>query len=222
MEQRYRELLSSEDTTATVLFEVCKRVLGNGFQAWEPDSIWTELADQGVDPDLVVRDKIMAVLTLLLTGGFYWDAAPFENISLAFNAIPIAPDAIQEASPAQLSWAVFEAQFLMHRENKEESEFDYEPSRYTAAALFREGFVVAPEMLDFAQDELDHLNRGNLELKNEIMDRWKVLNKDTLSTARFEENPLETQLAKLAAVYMYVRDMSKQLQTELSSLPSRS
>ena len=114
-----RDIMLNENATATAIFEAAKRLLGPGFLAWEPDSIWLELADHDIDMDQTNRDKLMAASTLIQTGGFYWDAAAFENIAVAFNDLPIAPDAIQEASPAQVAWAVFEAELLLHREYQE-------------------------------------------------------------------------------------------------------
>jgi hypothetical protein len=215
-----RDTMMNEDATATAVFEAAKRLLGPGFLAWEPESIWLELKDHGVDMDQTNRDKLMAASTLIQTGGFYWDAAAFENTTMAFNDLPIAPDAIQEASPAQLAWAVFEAELLLHREYQEPGEFDYEPARYAAVSMNRAGHIVAPESLAFAQEELDKLNQGNLDLKDKIKQRWENLDKSNLTELELAETPLDTQIGYLAACHLYVEGRARQLQRELDSLAS--
>lgn len=213
-----REILLKEDATATAIFEAAKRLLGPSFLAWEPESIWLELDDHNIDMDEVNRDKLMAASTLIQTGGFYWDAAAFENTAMAFNDLPVVPDAIQEATPAQLSWAVLETKLLLHREMQEAGEFDYEPARYAAVSMHRAGFILAPELLDFAQDELDKVNQGNTELKERIRKRWESLDKSKLSELDLAETPIDVQIGYLAAVHLYVEKMARQLKRELESL----
>jgi len=213
-----RDTLLNEDATATAIFEAAKRLLGPVFLAWEPESIWLELSDHNVNMDATNRDKLMAASTLIQTGGFYWDAAAFENIALAFNDVSIAPDAIQEASPAQLAWAVIEAALLLHRELQEPGEFDYEPARYAAVSMHRAGFIVAPETLAFAQKELDKLNQGNRDLKDKIKQRWEKLDKSKLYELELAETPIDTQIGYLSACHLYVEKRAKQLQREISAL----
>lgn len=208
----------NEDATATAVFEAAKRLLGPTFLAWEPESIWLELADHDIDMDQTNRDKLMAVSTLIQTGGIYWDAAALENTAMAFNDLPIAPDAIQEASPAQLAWTVFEAELILHREMQEAGEFDHEPARYAAVSMFRTGHLVAPESLSFAQSELDRLNQGNLDLKIKVEKRWNGLDKSKLVELELAETPLDVQVGYLAACHLYVEGRARQMQRELNSL----
>jgi len=213
-----REILTKEDATATAIFEAAKQLLGPSFLAWEPESIWLELDDNKINMDTVNRDKLMAATTLIQTGGFYWDAAMFENTAMAFNDLPVMTDAIQEASPAQLSWAVFEAKLLLNRQLQEAGEFDHEPERYAAVSMHRTGYVLAPELLSFAQDELDKLNQGNIELKEQIRKRWEGLDKSKLKELKLAETPLDVQIGYLSAVHLYVERMARQLKNELSTL----
>lgn len=213
-----KEILLNEDATATAIFEATRRLLGPQFLAWEPESIWLELLDQGIDMDSVNRDKLMAVSTLIQTGGFYWDAAAFENTAMAFNDLPIAPDAVQEASPAQLSWAVFEADLICKREHLEKGEFDYEPARYAAVSMHRAGHILAPELLSFAQDELDKINWGNRDMKNNIQQSWEQLDKSKLAETKLSETPLGAQTGFLIACHLYVEERARQLKRELDSL----
>jgi len=216
--KRYRDILLDDDATATAVFEVAKRVLGPAFIAWEPDTLWLEFQDEGIDLELENRDKLMAATTLITTAGFYWDGAVFENTCVAFNDIPSAPDALQEASPGEMSWGVFEADFLRRREYQDGAEFDYEPARYAAVSLHRAGFVVTPETLEFAQDELDKLNRGHKDLKAKVQDRWSKVDKSALTSLELAETPADVQIGLLAAVHLYIEQRSRRLKRELESL----
>ena len=212
--------LTDEHISATALYLSIKKMLGVGVTAWEPESVWLELSDLGVDIPSVNRDKLLAVVTLLATGSFYWDAAVYENTAVSFDHKWSSPEILQEASPAQLSWAVFEANYLRHHEGLVEGDFDYEPARYTAVSLYRAGFIVAPELLEFAQEELDKLNRGHLELRDSIKSRWAALPKEDISSITIEDtDPEDVQIGRLAAVYAHVAWRAKLLNDELVMLP---
>jgi len=216
--KRYRDILLDEDATASAVFEAAKRVLGPSFAAWEPETIWMDLEDAGIDLGLENRDKLLACTTLLATRSFYWDAAVFENTSMAFNDIPSAPDALQEASPGEMSWAVFEASYFLQREFQAEGSFDYEPAKYAAVSLFRSGFLVAPEMLAFAQEELDRLNQGHRDLKPKVEQRWSKLDKAKLTELQLDEAPSDIQIGYLAAVHLYVEERARRLKREIAAL----
>lgn len=215
--------LTNEHISATALYLSIKKTLGTSFAAWEPESIWMELHDSGIDLPDVNKDKLLAVMTLLSTGSFYWDAAIYENTAVSFDHKWSSPEILQEASPAQLSWAVFEANYLRHHEGLVEGDFDYEPARYTAISLYRAGFIVAPELLEFAQEELDKLNRGHLELRDGIKARWGSMPKENLSNITIEDtSPEDVQIGRLTAVYAHVAWRAKLLNDELLELKSAS
>lgn len=212
------DILNNQESCATAILVAARKLLGSGFAAWEPESIWLELQSQGIDLSEINRDKLMAAMTLLATGSFYWDAAVFENTTMAFNHEWSSPEILQEASPAQMAWAVCEAELLLHREGKEEGAFDYEPAQYAAVSLHRDGFVVAPEPLDFAQAELDKLNRGHQEIKEEVLSRWKSLDKATLEGLELKETPVDVQVAKLSAVFIHIANRAVQFKSDIAVL----
>lgn len=215
------DVLLNDESSATVIFETAKRVLGASFVAWEPESIWLELKDEGIDLSPINRDKLMATLTLIQTGSFYWDAAVFENTIMAFEHQYSSPEVLQEASPAQIAWGISEAEIILERNDKEKGVFDHEPTQYTAVSLHRAGLVVAPDLLEFAQEELDKLNRGNLDIKEEVQKRWKALDKTRLDQLELSETPVDVQIGYLAAVYIHVAERAKQLKDELAQMPTR-
>jgi hypothetical protein len=210
-----KEILNNDLSPATSIFYAARKLLGPTFEAWEPESIWLELQDQSVDLSVVNRDKLLAAMTLLATGSFYWDAAVFENTAMAFSHEWSAPEIMQEASPGQLAWTVCEAEILRHKEGKEEGMFDHEPAHYAAICLHRDGFIVAPESLEFAQDELDKFNRGHHDLKSEVLSKWKALDKTSLDHLTLEETPVDVQLGKLVAVFIHIAENAARLVAEL-------
>lgn len=198
-----KEFLGDNNTPATLVYHAVLKILGSQSAAWEPESIWLGLKDHKLDMNEAMRNKYMAASTLLQNPAFYEDMHIFEDTCLAFNESPVLVEILQEASPAQLAWGVYEAEVFL-RQNGMDPDFDYEPAQYTAAAMHSEGFIAAPELLVFAQDELDKLNRGNKELYSSVLDAWEKVDKSQLASLKLEETPIDVQVAKLAAVHLYV------------------
>lgn len=232
-EQRYRrhspteklptsvvEILADEDASATGVYLATTKAIGSSVLVWEPESIWMELRDFGVEVGLENRDKLMAVVTCVRTrGAFYWDALLYEKTALAFNNIPIVPDGIQEASPGELSWAVYEAEALS-RFGEFGQDYDYEPQKYTAVSLYRAGFVLAPNFLVFAQSELDKLNRGNQEIKEEVAARWSdmAVDDENLESLELTEDAVDVQVGLLAANRLYMHKRLSILEKDIDKL----
>lgn len=212
-----KSVLKDGDSTATAIFIAVQRLFeSNAFLAWEPESIWLECADRGVkDLPEENRDKILATATLLVGDAFHWDALVFEKTIVSFNNLPIAGDVIQEASPGELAWGVFEAELLSQYAGHN-GEYDYEPTRYTGACMHRIGLALAPELLVFAQEELDKLNSDQQELKEVVGERWGAVDKEKLEDLSLEETPADIQIGHLAAIHLYVGDRARQLRQELA------
>lgn len=212
-------ILQDGEATATGVSRAAELLLGHQIRNWEPESIWLELQDKGIDVPEVNRGKLLAVNSLLLEPAFYWDAGLFENTTLAFNNELVIPELLQEASPGMLSWAVYEAELLMYREGLDPM-FDYEPARYAAVVLHRDGFVLAPELLVFAQEELDKLTRGHKDIIDEVKRRWEETDKTKLDTLELEEKPVDVQLGLLASVWLYVHERAERYRQDVAALTS--
>jgi hypothetical protein len=211
------QLIQDPEATATAVHRAVTLILGNMIQNWEPESIWLGLRDHGIEIPRVNCNKVLALNVLFTYPAFYWEVNAFEDTALALNNEKVLPEVLQEASPAQLSWAVYEVEILI-QSTGQDPEFDYEPAKYAAVSLHREGFLVTPELLGFAQRELDRLIRGHQELIPEIKKRWDELDKEKLDTVEFQENPVDVQLAQLAAVYLYVRERAQRYKEDLGKL----
>jgi len=169
-----RQLLVAPTTAAVVLLSATKALLGD-FDTWEPESLWLELERRGLEVPAPNRVKLQAALTLLWVPSFYWDGVVFEKTALAFDHVVTNPDALEEATAAQLAWAVREAAWILSRQGALPHDFAHEPAAYTAVVLHREGLVEAPESLAFAQLQLDRLNRGGDEMRPRVEASWQAL-----------------------------------------------
>ncbi len=212
--QSSREILVDDAAPATFVLMAIESLYRNSL-AWEPESVWLELADDGIDLSEENRNKFLAAATLLRTPSFFWDANIFEDTCLAFNSAPVIVDVIQEASPGQLAWGVFEAHLISQIREPELAgegdagfQFDFEPCKYTAVILHQLGFVLAPELLEFSQKDLDALNKDSVDLKSQVKDRWTTLQSAHLTDLQLQETPLDVQIANLAAVDLYVQEQA--------------
>jgi len=214
--------LDSEDTFATTLILSLHKLLGEQFYYWEPDTVNIELERRNIHLPEINAAKLQAAITLLFVPSFFWDAVAYEKTCLAFNNILPNPDALQEASPAQLSWGVIEATEVIRRHDRSVPKIDHESIHYTAVVLHREGFLIAPNQLQFAQERLDQLNCcDNESLRNKTEERWRLLTPTSLPSQAFTEDPVDIQLARLSAVELYIQQRQKELTSQLSEFTSR-
>jgi chaperone required for assembly of F1-ATPase len=88
---------------------------------------------------------------------------------------------------------------------------------YIALSLLHEGFVVAPDLLEFADEQLLlHLSDEGQALRPLVQKAWKALTDDALEELSFPESAEGVQLARLAAVQVYC---DNQARTLLEALP---
>lgn len=202
--QPSKAALENERTPAGVVLVAARNILGPGMSAWEPDTIRIELEEnEKLTVPAVNFDKLFAAVTLTEVPAFYMEVLTFQNTVLAFNHEGANPDIVQEATPEQVAWGVFEAELIRHENQLFDPEFDYEPVLYTAQVLHRAGMVMAPPLLAFAQDALNDLNTKDHLGLDEVRAAWEKLPKESLATRTFTEDPLDVQLAKLASVELY-------------------
>lgn len=214
-----RRLLTAPMTSALALLVAAQSLLGEEFSAWEPETLWLELERRGLEVPLPDRAKLQAAVALVLVPSFYWDAVVFEKTALAFDHVVPNPGALEEATSAQLAWATTEAGRIVAQHGDRPRDFTHEPAVYAAVVLNREGLLVAPEELAFAQPQLERLNRaGDVGLRERVKAAWRTLDKANLSTHAFAETPLDVQLARLAAVELHVREREAQAATDLAAL----
>jgi hypothetical protein len=213
------QLLTDATTSATGCLRAAELLCGDGLHAWEPETLWLTLDRQSIDLPVVNRDKLLAAITLGIVPAFWWEVHAFENTVLAFNSAVSIPETLQEATPAQMAWGVYEAELLFADVSEEKPEFDREPVLYVATVLHRAGYVRAPDLLKFAQRELSQLSRDGSGLTvAEIDAAWKNLKKQPLEERSLKETPLDTQLGRLASVELHIEEMLQRYRADLAKL----
>jgi hypothetical protein len=181
--------------------------------------MWLELQHQQVNVPLANRDQILAARSVVTTGRYWYDAHAFEKTCISFNNEEPNYDALDDTPVAYISWANEEVFKLNMYYLKEDESYDREPTCYTAVQLYREGFVVAPEGLGWAQEALDAYYPAEArELKQTVMEAWAAAPKNKLLDAAFPETDAGVQLAKLAAVYVHCQSQNDRLLKDLATL----
>ena len=220
------DVLDNEEAPASVLILALRELLGKESQLWDPDVIWYELErDHHLDMPLLNRDKILAAYALLETHSFYWDANTFVRTIMAFNDIGAELNYTQEPDPEHLCWGVAEANFILQNEGQSPESFNHEPQSFAAVVLKRNGFVLAPEPLEFSQEALDEmLNDSHGGPKKDLVEKgWKKLSGSGQSPHKtiaqdYPESPLGIHLYKLAECQAYLFDRTRAYHAALNAL----
>jgi hypothetical protein len=216
-------LKEAASAPAAALITAVRALYKDEVLEWEPESLWLSLERDGFVLHNPERDKIQAAITLLKKPSFYWDNLTFQRTVQALNDQPFSMDVIQETHTAHMAWGVFEASVIRNLDPDEQTvpDFDEDVQQYAAVCMFREGLVLPPENLKFAEDSLDKLQPKETQstgLKKEVSQAWGHLNKSKLEHTEFAENAVGVQLARLAAAYLYVKDRSDHLASALTRL----
>jgi hypothetical protein len=208
----------ADSSSAIGIMLAAKELLGD-HHSWEPESVWLSLKERGIDLSEANRSKLMAAVALVYVPSFYWDGVVFEKTALALDGVVGNPDALEEATSAQLAWAVEEAGWIARINHLDTPVFQHEPSAYAAVVLHREGMVLAPRQLSFAQELLDEMNRrGDRDLKERVRERWDAMKGEGLAGHTYGEDPEGVQLARLAAVELHVQERDDAAGSEASRL----
>lgn len=213
-----RRMLTDPGSSALALLVSARTLAGPEWHEWEPETVWLSLDGKGIEVPNANRAKIMAAWTIGYVPSFYWDGVVFEKTALAFDGHEPNPETLEEANSAQLAWAVLEAAHVCQYFEETPHDFEHEPRAYAAVVLHREGFVVAPTQLDFAQEQLDKNNTGLDDLKSKVRDRWSSLDKKQLPAHFLGETHEDVQLARLAAVELHVQEREQRAAEELRAL----
>lgn len=206
------EILNRNPPISIVL--ICLRGLfGSSFYVWEPESLFLELVDNGVDVDDLLMDKIGAGMALAVQPSFLWDARVFENFCLVANDIELEGNIIQGLEVPQICWGVVEGLDILRREQPEANNlsFDYPIELYAAAAMHLNHYMLAPDELSFCQEELDNYN-SNEEMGRVIEEDWNKFYEEyeekegKISLEDMPEDLITVQLKKLLGCKLYIKE----------------
>lgn len=215
------KLLKDDATGATGCLFSVDALLGSGWYSWEPQSLWIELGRRNIDVSAGNRSQIMAARNLLTTGRFWYDANVFEKTCIAFNNEEIQTESLEAAPVAYIAWTVWEAEELVKAHPEVEgADFDHEPLSYTVVQLFREGFVIPADNLEWADEELQkQYPKDAKELRSTVREGWAAAPQmKNIRGAAFPETPAGVQLARLATVRHYLDERRAQYSKDLAAL----
>jgi hypothetical protein len=188
---------------------------------WEPETIWLMLEKDGLDISVEARDKILGAITLIRHPAFFWDNLVFQRTVQAFNDQLYDPESLQECHPAHMSWAVYEASLIrgLDPDEKDVPEIDEDVQQYMAVCLKRAGFVYPPAYLLPVADNLENmLPPAQKDFIQEVKKSWEHVDKRGLRERKFQETPLDVQLAQLASCYVYVKDQAEAMANDVLAM----
>lgn len=216
-------LLRNADTKTSVsMITALRSIYGVEALYWEPETIWITL-QRDYDIDLAVddRDKLEAGIALIRNPAFFWDSIVFQRSVQALNDEIYDPECLQECHPAHMSWAMYEATLLrgLDPETDARPEVDEDVQQYMAVCLYRAGYLYPPTYMEMVADNLEHLlPEESRPMVWELKKSWANVNKRALSERKFEESPLDIQLAQLSSCYLYVRQRAEGMSREITAL----
>jgi len=219
-----KELLKQLTGRSPVAIIMALRLLhGQGFIEWEPETLWLTLEHDGISTTAEDRHKIQAAITLLKNPAFFWDSIVFQRTVQAFDEEVTDPDSLVEPHAAVMSWAIYSA-IAVRRLDEEDNvvpEFDEDVQAFVAVCLRRQGFVLAPEYLDFSQEVLDkQWAKKDASFTKEVKDAFEHLDKSALAHTEFAEDPLGVQLAQLSGCHLYLAEKISSMYDDIGLLKS--
>lgn len=215
-------LKNTPGKAAITLLASLRNLYGVSALYWEPETLWLTLEQDNIVLDIEARDKLQAAISLIINPAFFYDSLVFQRTVQALNDVRYDPNTLQECSPAHMAWAVYEAT-LIRSLNKEghTMEMDEDVQQYVAVCCCRDGLIFPPkELLQIADNIEKMLPAESAALIANVKNSWEHISRLNLENRQFEETPIEIQTAKLASIYLYVRDKLQALATDLLSLES--
>jgi len=202
-----RELLANDCTVASVACRAIDEVLGEVWRLWEPETLWLELHRRGIEVPVGNRQQIMAGRVLLNTDRATYDALVFAHTSTAFSNDLCDYEGLDEDFVGRHAWCVNEMRAIYAQANEPMPSIDREVVSFVALALKREGFVLAPVGLEFAQDALDALyGPSTRELKKAVQEIWASSQGLAVRHIAYPETPRGVQMARLASVEAFLNE----------------
>lgn len=207
------EYLQRDDVHPLKLIAELEDALGPEWSDWEPETIrQTVVKEAGIEPSDDVMAKIMAVKVVLARPDrFFDDAHAFEKISVALNDQSPIMTAVEDVPVEWLSNAVAVVEKIA-----EPSDFSPQVSKYVAARLFDQGYVVAPPKLAFADGKLAEMV-GNDDLRRKVILAYpRALNAQGLESPADATTPVDVQVRRIVGNHAYVLDRIEEGRAQLS------
>jgi hypothetical protein len=207
-------VLRDPEVAPSVAWKAVKKLLGVTCEAWEFDTIRIELGRRNVDTTDSLMAKLFGAMTIATSNAWTYDHDVFFAFAVACSGVSADAEALHHPTPEELCWAVSEIHAIRGIKPSDDEGFDpdtIDPA--IAVVLHDDGYVVAPDELEFAQDALDKLNKhgANFDLKSEVLEAWKTVGKIPLAglhkqLSQLDEEPAEVQIHRLGDCKLYVAE----------------
>lgn len=197
-----QQMLTSEDTYATVLLVFFVDRYGMEALDWHPGAIKLQLQqDFGVQLSKSTLDRLMAAIAVVTTNAFFRDTPQFIELCNVLAGDDFDPTVFEPADSAEMAWAVAEAMLLFPPEDP--MPFSDEIRGYVGKVLKDEGYVRPPKILRFATDA----------------DFVEQIKYDFTSDPEMFQAIYKNQSEKADEIDVLVMDNLQELLTQLTSLP---
>ena len=149
------------------LVAACDTLTQGACFAWEIDTILDELEDEDSLPSDEARDRLLAGIACLANPAHLWEAGAFMALAQTINGSLAVPEIWEPLSPAQISYALNELNYLNSLYNNVstiEPLYGEDPKIYMAGCLFDHGFPECPEELGLCSDQLERFYDKSVEV----------------------------------------------------------
>ncbi len=140
------DILEEDTANPIKILLVLDQLYEEEWRDWEPETITQTLKADDIDVSRLNMDKIMALKVVHNTMNFWEDPRTFEKVVLSFAGRMVDWGHIQEARVHEMAACVA----LIERYIAEH-EFSDDVAALVAASALRDGFVMLPPPLSFAQ-----------------------------------------------------------------------
>lgn len=173
--------------------------LNNAFNTkwflWEPETLLSVFNSSKINCSPENWQKVLCLRLIAASERPWQEYGTFEKVALALNDIIISPGLMEDVTPQQMAFAVYQL-----RKIKPRNEFSNDIKKYIAAKCFENNLVYLEVPLNIAMDSMRKLleKRPVLQLLSD--ETRKNRNKHNI-----KNDALKFQISELNTIQEYVR-----------------
>ena len=215
-----KDILTNPETSGMALVVAVDKLFKGQCFAWEFDTIFEELKEEGIELDSDAADRLMAMLAIKANPAHLWDGGVFANLVETLNLTECLSDTYNECSPGEVCWALEE---ILEFGRYYQEDFSYEmynddPRIYAAGCVANDGFFVVPKELRFCVHEFNRMHALSKKITEEQAKTILDMADGPLLESVDEEDVVQVQVAKLQEVREYCKYRMSNLKKELQAL----
>lgn len=166
----FADILATPLLPPVTVWEQLSARFGPGLKVWEPETFQIELERAGVAWTPALAAKILGAQTILVSREWTYNLDVLFAFAYACDDLPAASDHLHYPEPHAIAQAVEQIAALHGKPLNDDQGFDPDRIDPGIAALFHhEGWILLPEILHFAQDELSKLSPDAGQLREEVV-----------------------------------------------------